>query len=475
MEYQKFNSTSMSADGTGIVDGRLQVLNVTGTPQSVGGGETEYSFLSYLGQMNYTFNNKYSLSASIRRDGSSRFGANNRFATFYAVGGSWKVIDESFMENQKIFDDLRLRASYGTSGVADFGNYVAQQLYSYGQTYDGAPGSAPSTPGNPSLTWEKNKQLDIGLEFSVLKSRLRTTVDWYRRISSELLQNVPVSRTSGFSSAQKNIGELENKGFEITINSTNVNTKNFTWTTDFNVSHNQNKVLTLYKHQDIAGGTLGRTREGQPLNSWFLPVWAGVDPANGDPLWYLADGKTTTNSYATASRTENRKFVGSSLPEYTFGLSNSLNYQGFGLSFFLYAMTGSEVYDQNMSFIDADGLRYGWNYYKDADKNYWRTPGQKADRPKPVIGGNKNSASASTRWIEDNDYLRLRNVTVSYSLPQSVVGRAKLTSARIFVTGVNLATWTKYKGVDPETALSGNDVFKYPVAKSITFGVDISL
>jgi len=475
MEYQRFNSTNIQADGIGIVDGGLQVLNVTGTPNGVSGGESEYAFLSYLGQANYTFNNKYSLSGSIRRDGSSRFGADNRYALFYSVGGSWKIIDEAFMTKQKVFTDLRLRASYGTSGVADFGNYVAQQLYAFGQTYDGAPGSAPSTPGNPKLTWEKNKQTDIGLEFAVLQNRIRGTFDVYRRISSELLQNVPVSRTTGFSTAQRNVGELENKGFEVSLSSTNVKTRMFNWTTDLNLSYNKNEVLTLYNHQDIAGGTLGRTREGQPLNSWFLPVWAGVDPANGDPLWYLADGKTTTNSYAVASRTDNRKFVGSSLPKYTIGFNNSLSYGLVNLSFFFYAITGSKIYDQNMSFIDSDGLRYGWNYYKDADKNYWTTPGQQADRPKPVIGGNKNSASASTRWIESNDYIRLRNVTLSYSLPKNIIDRAKISNARFFVSGVNLLTITNYKGVDPETSLSGNDVFKYPVNKSVTVGIDISL
>jgi len=475
MEYQRFNQTNIQADGLGIVDGGLQVLNVTGTPNGTSGGESEYAFLSYLGQANYTYNNKYSLSGSLRRDGSSRFGVDNRYALFYSVGGSWKIIDEDFMANQKIFSDLRLRASYGTSGVADFGNYVAQQLYAYGQTYDGAPGSAPSTPGNPKLTWEKNKQTDIGLEFGLLRDRIRGTFDVYRRISSELLQNVPVSRTTGFSSAQLNVGELENKGFEVSLSSVNIKSKLFNWTTDFNVSYNRNEVLTLYNHQDIAGGTLGRTREGQPLSSWFLPVWAGVDPNNGDPLWYLADGKTTTNSYAVASRTENRHFVGTSLPKYTFGLNNTVSYDGFSLAFFFYAITGAKIYDQNMSFIDSDGLRYGWNYYKDADKNYWTTAGQKADRPKPVIGGNKNSSAASTRWIESNDYIRLRNVTLSYNLPQNLIRRATLTNARLFVSGVNLLTITNYKGVDPETALGGNDVFKYPVNKSVTIGLDISL
>ena len=475
MEYQRFNSTNITADGIGIVDGGLQVLNVTGTPNAVSGGESEYAFLSYLGQANYTFNNKYSASASIRRDGSSRFGSDNRYALFYSVGGSWKLIDESFMQNQKVFSDLRLRASYGTSGVADFGNYVAQQLYAFGQTYDGAPGSAPSTPGNPQLTWEKNKQTDIGLEWAVLQNRLRGTFDVYRRISSELLQNVPVSRTTGFTSAQRNVGELENKGFEVSLSSVNVKSRSFNWTTDLNVSYNKNEVLTLYNHQDIAGGTLGRTREGEPLSSWFLPVWAGVDPANGDPLWYLADGKTTTNSYAIASRTENRQFVGSSLPKFVFGLNNNISYANFNLAFFFYAITGSKIYDQNMSFIDSDGLRYGWNYYKNADQNYWTTAGQQADRPKPVIGGNKNSSSASTRWIESNDYIRLRNVTLSYNLPKNLIERAKLTNARFFVTGVNLITITNYKGVDPETSLTGNDVFKYPVNKSVTVGLDISL
>ena len=475
MEYQRFNSTNITADGIGIVDGGLQVLNVTGTPNAVSGGESEYAFLSYLGQANYTFNNKYSASASIRRDGSSRFGSDNRYALFYSVGGSWKLIDESFMQNQKVFSDLRLRASYGTSGVADFGNYVAQQLYAFGQTYDGAPGSARSTPGNPQLTWEKNKQTDIGLEWAVLQNRLRGTFDVYRRISSELLQNVPVSRTTGFTSAQRNVGELENKGFEVSLSSVNVKSRSFNWTTDLNVSYNKNEVLTLYNHQDIAGGTLGRTREGEPLSSWFLPVWAGVDPANGDPLWYLADGKTTTNSYAIASRTENRQFVGSSLPKFVFGLNNNISYANFNLAFFFYAITGSKIYDQNMSFIDSDGLRYGWNYYKNADQNYWTTPGQQADRPKPVIGGNKNSSSASTRWIESNDYIRLRNVTLSYNLPKNLIERAKLTNARFFVTGVNLITITNYKGVDPETSLTGNDVFKYPVNKSVTVGLDISL
>jgi TonB-linked SusC/RagA family outer membrane protein len=475
MEYQRFQNSNFYAQGDGIADGRLQQLSVTGTPQYVSGGVSEYAFLGYLGQLNYTLDGKYSLTGSVRRDGSSRFGSENRFATFWSVGGSWKAINEEFLQGQRIFSDLRLRASYGTSGVADFGNYLARQLYAYGQSYNGSPGSAPSTPGNPELTWEKNKQLDLGLEFAVLNNRVRGTFDWFRRISSDLLQNAPISRTSGFTSVQKNIGELENKGFEVTINSTNVNGKKFNWTTDFNISHTRNEVLALYNNADIPGGTLARTRVGEPLGSWFLPVWAGVNPDNGDPLWYLADGKTTTNNYATASQLANRKFVGSALPDYTVGLGNTFNYSGLSFSFFFYGNFGSDVYNQTMSFIDSDGLRYGWNYSKTSNENYWTTPGQAADRPKPLVNGNKNSNSASTRWIESNDYIRLRNVTLSYQLPKNLISRAKMNGARLFVTGTNLLTFTDYTGVDPEVSLGGNDVFKYPVNKSLTFGIDITL
>lgn len=473
MEFQKYKNSDFSATGIGIVDGALQVLNVAGTPQTTIGNINEYAFLSYLGQLNYTFNNKYSLSLSARRDGSSRFGAENRFANFYSVGGSWNIAREDFMQAVPAINDFRIKASYGTSGVADFNNYVARQLYAFTTAYDGTPGSAPSTPGNPLLTWEKSAQTNLGLDIGLLNNRFHVVLDFYRRISDDLLQNVPVSRTSGFTTIQSNVGKMENKGYEITIESNNIRNENFTWTTGLNVSYNHNEVLELYNNQNIPGGTLARTTVGRALGSWFLPQWAGVDPATGDPLWYLAD-KTTTNSYAVASRTENRQYSGSSFPWYVFGLNNSISYKGINLSFFFYAQTGARLYNQTMSLIDSDGLRYGWNYYKDADKDYWREPGQQASRPKPVLGGNKNSASASTRWIEKNDYIRLRNITVSYSLPRDFISKASFNSVRVFVQGTNLLTITNYSGVDPEAALGGNDVFKYPVNKALTAGIDIT-
>lgn len=478
-EYQRFNASNFFADGKGSADAKLQELGTFGTPIGVGGNQQEYSFLSYLGQLNYTFNEKYSLTASVRRDGSSRFSKNNRYAIFYAFGGSWKIIDEDFMKGQTIFSDLRLRASYGTSGVASFpnnSNYLAQQLYSYnGITYNGTAGSIPSTAGNNDLTWEKSKQLDLGLELGFINNRIRATFDYYDKKSTDLLFSVPVSLTSGFTSTFRNVGALSNKGFEFSVTSENVKSKSgLNWTTEFNMAKNTNKVTELYDNQDITG-SLGRTSVGHPLNSWFLPVWAGVDPANGDPLWYLADGKTTTNSYNIASRTENKKFSGSSLPKFTFGLNNTFRYQSFDLSFLIYATTGAKIYDQTLSFLDNDGTSFSWAHYIDSDKNYWTTPGQNAERPKPTTSGNKNSGSPSTRYLENGNFLRLRNVTFGYTLPKEVAQKLRLSSLRVFVNAVNLLTITKYKGVDPEGDQSGNDVFKYPVGKSVTAGIKVSL
>lgn len=477
MEYQRYNSSFIMADGLGVADPQLQELGTFGTPNGVGGGQSEYAFLSYLGQLNYTLAGKYTLSASFRRDGSSRFGTANRYANFYAFGGSWKILQESFMKDQRVFSDLRLRASYGTSGVAEFGNYVARSLYTYsGVSYNGTAGSRPSTPGNTELTWEVNKQLDLGLEFGVFKGALSGTVDLYRRVGNDLLQNVPVSRTSGFSTAQRNVGSVENKGLEVSLTSLNFKKLGgFNWSTTANFSYNTNKVLQLYSGQDIINGTLGITREGYALNSWFLPVWAGVDPANGDPQWFLADGVTKTNSYAVASRNQNRKIVGSALPKYTIGLNNSFSYKGIDLSFLMFASLGGKIYNQTRSNIESDGRTWGFGVGANAGKNFWTTPGQQADLPKPVIGGNKNSASASSRWIESNDFLRMRTVTFGYSLPSNLAAKMKVQGMRVFVNAINPFTITNYQGVDPEGAIGGNDVFKYPVGKSISAGVNISL
>lgn len=478
MEYQKNNTSNFNARGTGMVNGRLDVLDVTALPATKGGSEDEFAFISYLAQLNYIYNSKYSFSASIRRDGSSRFGVNRQYATFYSLGGAWRIIDEPFMQNQKVFSDLKFRASFGTSGNAQFldangllSNYASQRTYRYNASYNGLPGSVPSTIGNEDLGWEKNRQADIGFEMAFLQGRIKATLETYQRISLDLLQNVPISSTTGFITMQSNIGKLENRGIEMALNTINIQSKDFMWVTDFNISYNVNEIRATYKDQDILGGTLRITRVGKPINSWYLPEWSGVDPANGDPLWIDANGNKT-NNYNKARRI----LAGTGYPKYTMSLNNTVTFKSFSFSFLLYGITGSKIFNQTNSLvIDTDGNRgLRTNYHVNAGKNFWTTPGQQAERPKPVPNGNKLSSSVSTRYIESGDYLRLRNVTLSYNLPNNLFGNTKISEARFYVTGTNLFTFTKYTGVDPEQDINSNEVYKYPVSKSITVGLDIT-
>jgi outer membrane receptor protein involved in Fe transport len=243
-EFQRYRLEDFNASGQGFASGKLQTLNSAAEANGVPSGIiTDYSFVSALAQLNYNFREKYLLTVSGRRDGSSRFGANNRYATFWSVGGSWILSSENFLENGP-FDNLRLRASYGTAGNAAIGNFASLQLYGFGAAYLNLPGSAPSQIGNPDLTWEKSNNLNIGLDFGILNNRLSGTVEWYRRVSSDLLLNVPVSSTSGFTSALQNVGELENTGVELTLSAVPVQSATpdgFNWSLDFNISFNRNK------------------------------------------------------------------------------------------------------------------------------------------------------------------------------------------------------------------------------------------
>ncbi|WP_161596876.1 SusC/RagA family TonB-linked outer membrane protein [Chitinophaga vietnamensis] len=478
MEYAPTHFVGFSAEGIGIANGKLRAMDNASTPQAVKGSEYDYRFLSYLGQLNYTYNSKYYLTTSIRRDGSSRFGANRKYATFYAVGASWRIIDEEFMKSQHVFSDLKLRASYGTSGNANFGNYEAMALYKFDVAYNGDPASRFFSLGNPNLTWEKSNNANIGVDMGFLDNRITASVDFYNKKSTGLLMYVPIPPSVGLKSRPDNVGAMQNRGIEATVSTVNIKTREFTWGSDITFGLNKNKVLELPNHDPINNFTdfdqnqYTNTilKEGLPAYTWYLKEWAGVDPNNGDPLWYTADGKTTNNYDKAAFKT-----FGSTMPKYTLGFNNTFTYKGITLSAFFYASQGNQIFNGTKRFGDADGGRFGWNYNVEAGQNYWTTPGQHADRPKPVIGGNQKSNAASSRYLEDGSYIRLRNVTLGYNLPQNVLKAAKIQGVRVYVQGQNLLTITNYSGVDPEIGYDGFEFFKYPVSKSVSFGIDITL
>ncbi|WKV12798.1 SusC/RagA family TonB-linked outer membrane protein [Marivirga harenae] len=466
-EYQKGERESFFAYGIGLASGKLKTLNSTATPQGVGGFYTEYSFLSYIGQLNYDYDNKYFFTASIRRDGSSRFGADNRYANFWSVGGSYRIIEEDFLDGLSFISDLKLRGSYGTSGNADIDNFGSLGLYGFGVAYNALPGSSPSQISNPELTWEESVSANIGLDYGMFNDRVMLLFDVYDKRSQNLLLNVPISRTSGFTSALRNVGEVQNRGFEIAINTINVEGE-FTWTTNFNISRNENKVLALNDGEDILNGNQ-IIREGLPVRSWNLPRWAGVNPANGAPLWLTEDGGVTSN-YALANRT----IVGDAQPTFFGGIDNTFSYKGITLSAFFNFVAGNDVYNGSRPFIESDGQRYGWNHLTSVGSGYWEQPGDEVDLPQPILGGNRNSNSASTRYLENGSFLRLRNVTLSYNLPKRWMETIGLQGIRVYGQGQNLLTFTDYSGFDPEMDENGSEFFRYPVGKVVTGGIEIN-
>ncbi|NRB62567.1 MAG: SusC/RagA family TonB-linked outer membrane protein [Saprospiraceae bacterium] len=294
-EYQEVDRENFLANGTGLASGQLQTLNSAANPQGVGGFRDEYAFVSVLGQLNYNYDDRYFFTSVIRRDGSSRFGANNRFATFGSVGASWLLSEENFLAGIDILSDLRLRASYGITANAAIGNFESLELYGFGNNYQDTPGSSPTQIANPDLTWETSNNMNIGLDFGLLKNRVSGTVEYYRREGVDLLLNVPVSRTSGFNTATRNIGRIENKGIEVTLSLAPVVASRpggFTWNIDANFSANKNQILELPGGEDILNGSQVYS-EGRPIRTFFMETWAGVNPADGTPLWDDVDGGTT--------------------------------------------------------------------------------------------------------------------------------------------------------------------------------------
>ncbi|WP_420318014.1 SusC/RagA family TonB-linked outer membrane protein [Ekhidna sp.] len=467
-EVQDADFEEFRSSGTGLASGKLKTLQSTATPLIADGSLTAYAFVSFLGQVNYNYQNKYYISFAGRRDGSSRFGADQRWANFFSVGGSWRLIEEDFLSGVSVLSNAKLRVSYGTSGNADIGNFASLGLYGFNTAYNNVPGSSPTQIANPALTWETTDNLNIGLDWGILDDRISGSVDVYRREARELLLDVPVSRTSGFATATQNLGKIRNEGIEVVLSTVNVRNGDFSWATDFNVAFNRNEILELNDGEDIINGSQVYS-EGFPIRTWFIERWAGVNPADGTPLWYTEEGDLTGN-YAEADRFK----LGNAQPTAVGGLNNVVSYKNISLSAFFYFSLGNEVYNSSRRFIESDGQRYGWNHLTSAGQDFWQQPGDIAKRPQPIVGGNNAANSRSTRYLEDGSFVRLRNVQVSYSLPSEILSNVGAQSARVWLQGQNLLTFTNYSGFDPEMDETGSEFFRYPVGKTITVGLEVT-
>ncbi len=442
------------------------------SPTTASATISDYTFESQFASTNLNYKNRFVLSGSFRRDGSSRFSAKNRYGNFWALGATWNIDREDFMANNRIFDQLKLRGSYGVNGNAGIGNYDAPALYGFGFNYNQLPGSAPTNVGDENLTWELNKPMNIGLDFSVLKNRVNVTVDYYIRKSENLLLSVPLSNTSGFGSATRNIGSMENKGLELSLNIIPVQTKDFRWDLDFNFSNNKNKITSLPNKADILSGNF-IIREGQSLNTFFLREWAGVDRSTGDPQWYTTDKhQASSNVYPGANA---RILAGQALPKFFGSLTNALTYKGFNLSAQLYYNFGNQVFDTWRGYYLGSGFGASFNKVK-RQLDAWQKPGDITDVPKYVYNGNKNFNAGSTYNLNDGSFVRVRDIQFGYTLPKAYAERLKIGSANFYVRGTNLFTWVKDENLpfDPEQGTGSASNLNVFIPKTVTVGLSLA-
>jgi TonB-linked SusC/RagA family outer membrane protein len=468
----KFNALNVESDN--YPQTSLTSSAIATTPKVAAYTPSSFTFASLYSNISLNYKSKYILSGSFRNDGSSKFSTAHRYGNFYSIGGSWNLEKEAFFEKlTSVLSDAKLRASFGTSGN-DLGPYYASyQLLSFGANYAGSPGIVYNSPGNPTLTWEKAQQFDIGTDLSFFKSRLNVTFDFYRKITQGLLLNQPVSLTTGFTSFTNNIGGVKNIGEEIFIEGIPVTGK-FTWRTSLSVALNKNAALSLPIPSFLDNNGF-RIREGVNIKSFETKEWAGVNPANGAPLWYI-DGtkKDTTSNYNKALTVTTNKVATPS----TFGsFTNEFSMAGFKLSAQLYYNFGNFLLD-NFSPYYNDGQFEVFNKTQKALQR-WTTPGQKTDVPKYIVGNanSTNSNQASTRFLYSGDYVRLRNITLTYTLPRSLLNSLKVNNISVFARGTNLWTYAFDKNLpfDPEQGKNGAFNDTSPQLKTYVFGINVSL
>jgi TonB-linked SusC/RagA family outer membrane protein len=438
---------------------------------AVNGSGTENALLSYFTNINYGFRDKYFLTVGARRDGSSRFGADRRWANFGSVGLSWIVTDEPFMEGlSNVFTDMKFKISYGSSGnqvlLDDLGNeldFASRQLFGRA-VYAGVSGLVQQQLPNPELQWERKNIFNTGLEFSTLNGRLRSTIEFYDALTTDLFLNRQLSRTSGYPELISNIGELQNRGVEFSLDGDIIATADFTWSANISLTHNQNEVKQLVGEQDEIIDGIYINRIGEPMNSLYLVRYAGVNPANGNAQYYTLEGEVTE-----VYDPNDRVIVGTVEAPFFGGFGSSLNFKGFEVSAFFSFVRDNKIYNNDRQ--NVENPAYLWDNLSRELTTEWTTAGQETNIPRP----GSPFRSGTTRFVEDGDFVRLRNVNVSYTLPQSWANTVKLQTIRLYAQGQNLATWTDFRGFDPEVSTGSLIGAQYPALRTITFGLNIGL
>ena len=445
-------------------------------------GYAEWAIMSYLARVSYNYDSKYYITANIRADGSSKLAPGNKWGYFPSVSAAWRISAEPWMEDISWISDLKLRAGWGQSGnQSGLADYAWVQEYStnyYDWTDEDYADAAPtlggkSNIGNKDLTWETTTQTNVGIDFAILDNRVTFTLDGYYKYTKDMLMNVPLPSPNP--SIYRNEGEMSNWGLEFAVSSVNIDRPDFTWNTDFNISMNRNRLEKLQLQQvyyytktsEALSEYVVRMTPGQPLSMFWGYNALGVDPETGMVIYEDINGDGKINS-------SDKQYIGNANPLFTFGMTNTLSWKGFNLSFLITGSVGNDIY--NASKIEMIGMYNGSNQITDVLRR-WRVPGQVTDIPK---AGELDNLRASTRWVEDGSYLKIKNITLSYDFSGPWL-KEKLNISRIqpYITLDNMITFTNYSGYDPEmsqytSATSmGIDWGTYPNVKTVTFGVNV--
>lgn len=476
MEFNKFNRRFQSVTSIYFPNDSFQTVDGGAEVNAGSGNQTDYTFVSQFGRLTYSYDNKYILKASIRRDGSSRFGKNERFGSFPAFSAGWIISEESFLKDNATVTFLKLKGSWGKLGNAELGNFASRQLYG-SNPYNLKSGLSFSQAGNDNLTWEKSTQIDFGVEFGLL-NRISVEADYYKKNTNGLLFRVPLSISSGASTINQNIGEVQSSGVEFTLNTKNIDSDNLKWNTSFNITTNESKVVSMPNNNKDIVTTFTINRVGENISSFYLVEYAGVDSANGDALFVKntpnTDGsldKSTTNDYSEAKRVVS----GNPFPTLMAGLTNTMNYKGIDFSFTFQGEWGASIYNSAGKYqsVSAD---YFDNQTTDQLKR-WQKPGDITNVPQARLYGS-NGTGESTRFLDKTDFVRLRNLTIGYSLSGNAIKELGMSSVRLYATGVNLLTFTNYNGYDPEARRDdtgiGEEFYSTPPARTIALGVNIN-
>jgi TonB-linked SusC/RagA family outer membrane protein len=444
------------------------------------------SMMSVLSRAEYNFDNRYYFSASFRRDGSSRLGAAARWGNFWSVAGSWRISNEAFMQDQDVISNLRLRASYGVNGTLPSSNYGWRSLAAYGYPYMTKPGGALANAADANLSWETSYTMNFALEFGLFDNRLNGTVEYFNRDSKDLLQDVPISYVTGFGSTLKNIGSINNHGWEVELSGDIIRNSDFRWSAGLNATFLKSKVVELYNGEDIIWydptGSDSRAkfiyREGESTLAFYGFEWAGVEKATGLNIWYSnndnadiqLNGRNVVYNFSDADEI----VIGDATPFAYGGINTDLEWRGltFGLNF-IYKL-GGHLYDGAWKDMADDG--YYWNRIRGQlyFENMWTDYNTDGTEPKILGTDPTDSMQKSSRHLHDATFLRLKSINLGYRLPNKWISKVGLSSARVYFNGGNLLTFSKYKIADPEVNHYGTRGWETPIGKTYTFGLEIS-